>query len=77
MVRCGPWVSSDDLEIMAEHHVGEEALPPQQQRHVAEAALTPAQHQKVGGEFLQILQQFRAVVVVGSDINNLRIIFLF
>ena len=62
---------------MAEHHVGEEALPPQQQRHVAVAALTPAQHQKVGGEFLQILQQFRAVVVVGSDINNLRIIFLF
>ena len=62
---------------MAEHHVGEEALPPQQQRHVAVAALTPAQHQKVGGESLQIFQQFRAVVVVGSDINNLRIIFLF
>ena len=59
---------------MAEHHVGEEALPPQQQRHVAVAALTPAQHQEVGGEFLQIFQEFPASPMVRCDINNLIII---
>ena len=71
--RSGLRVSRDDLEIMAEHHVGEESLPPQQQRHVTVTALTPGQHQKVGAEFLQIFNEFPASSVVRSDIHNLMI----